>query len=192
MSDTSHSSKYGTRAPSYPTVGYVCFVTAGVGKTIRYAYPLSSLYRTMEEIKLDLSHIMGALDQVQKTIILLPVKLLKLIELKESYWSHPTIHYTESDRTQLMTSALYSPTLFTLLVTPSTLVHSTEELKTPIVLKSSTLIHDLELFMNLSDYPVDETATHAALYSLDQPFIYNWETGEMIQQGLVIRPEMIH
>jgi hypothetical protein len=41
----------------------------------------------------------------------------------------------------------------------------------------------VELFMKMSDFGVNPTANAAGIYRVEEPFLFNWMTGEVVRES---------
>lgn len=177
--------RYCYRDVSFPEEAFVGFVTIIKGEDILMFYPLDAIFANFEEYKKAAQQFTKQFSipdlAVSDTGLLMPIVFTEKFPLKRDYWQEPTIEYTTQQRVKLFAGAANVHTLYKLLVTPSSTGKRHALNAAAPFFTSATPAH-IETFMYTSDFPVDETAKDAAIYTMDRPFGINWIAGEIIKQ----------
>lgn len=177
--------RYCYRSVSFPEEAYVGYVTILKNEQILMFYPLDQIFASFDEYQKAAKKFTKEFSiqdlAVSDTGLLMPIVFTEKFPLKREYWQEPTISYTTQQRVKLFAGAANVHMLYKLLVTPSSLVKRPALNAAATFYTSATPAH-IETFMYTSDFPVDETAKHAALYTMDRPFGINWIAGEIIKQ----------
>jgi hypothetical protein len=175
-----------SRSPKYPENAYMTFLFSHGEAEELTVYPISTIYTNLNEVSAFAREFQENLEkgeEQQKSIFesaaIIPIHFVTLFELKPEYWQNPSVHFDASDRAKQFIHVLSHPTFFTLLVTPSRKNEKDEEFIATIPYPITATDRDIERFMTLTDFPVDQSAKYAAIYAFGSPMQYNWETGVM-------------
>lgn len=125
------------------------------------------------------------------TSVIVPITLQRLYPLKREFWENPSVHYDAFDRLKGFWNAVERPNFYQLLVTPLW-VNKELFFHAAIPFYVSSTDRDIESFMLTSDYPVDERAKFAALYTLGIPLRFNWKTGDVTKTTFKLKEPISH
>lgn len=183
MDENSPKSKYCTRIPVYPNRAFMVYFTLS-DSDMKFHYPASQIFTTLAEVSNEAKLLMEIISmrnnlELNSVASILPITLDKLFPLKEQYWHNPNLHYDYFQRMDLFLRMLDMHEFYKLLVTP--LHDKNKEIfvsAAPFYITATEA--DIEKFMLLSDFPVDETAKFAAIYKIGAVQQLNWQTGHFI------------
>lgn len=164
---------------SYPIVTHAAVLSVAKPDGSVLLFPNRKIHVQVESIVRDIKELEAVLTKdgetysILQSCIILPLRLSRLLPLKKEYWANPTAIFAESNRSSTFMKAIYNPSLFTMLVTPSKEGDIWRYLAAlPIPISSSDSV--IEQFMLHSDWPVAETAKQCSIYTIEQPFLYDW------------------
>ncbi len=171
--------KYCSEEVTYPLVAHAAIISVSRPDSSVILFPNRKVHSLVEDISRDIKELENMLSKdgesysVLDSCVVLPLHFSRLVALKKEYWANPNEAFSDSNRSNPFLKATYAPTIFNMLVTPIKEGDVWRYLAAlPISVGSSDVV--IEQFMLHSDWPVAETAKHCALYSIDQPFLYNW------------------
>lgn len=146
--------------------------------------PLHQAFTTLKELDNYLNWMYESLKEKYESagaksgFAVVPLVFESWVPLRRNYWEGELQEFTYEERTHKFINFYNTPELFKMLVVPTFLNRENNtfdfDIALPFTNKSSE--KDLELFMMHSDYPVNEFASHAALYLPGEPMRYNYET----------------
>jgi len=164
---------------SYPIVAHAALLSVSRPDGSILLFPNRKVHAQVDDIVKDIKELESSLTKdgdsysILESCVVLPLRLSRRFPLKKEYWSNPTESFTDTSRSTPFVKAIYNPSLYTMLITPSKegdVWRYLAALPIPISV-SSTVI---EQFMLHSDWPVAETAKQCAIYTIEQPFLYDW------------------
>lgn len=177
-------SRYCWRDLDFPKDAFMVFMTCGKGGSVEYIYPMRCIYSDVTEFQQDAEAVVESFefgDSVLQYSILVPITLSCNFQLKRAYWKHPAVHYADIERIKLLVSAVNLYPLHKLLVTPYLHNRKNQLFAAAIPFRKTASLRDVEQFMYLSDFPVDPSSKRAAIYELERPIGFNWQTGELLK-----------
>jgi len=180
--------KYCSITPQFPKEGFIPFLRVTTEESIVAYLPLYLLCTSLADIQTSVEKIADEITEapltLEETALFLPVVFGGLVPLKRAYWENESVLYSNESRMRLFLSALSNFPMYNVLITPWKLKRSVHEFAAAIPLYKSADQKNVEKFMLHSDFPVDEKAKYAALYSFGEPFTINWTTGERLPDKL--------
>lgn len=179
--------RYCYRSPAYPAQAFVAFLMGGIpGSRPSILYPLRYIYTDFEELALDAQEARDTIENpsfLSEESLILPILYWQSVPLYRKYWKKPTVRYEDDTRMNLFVNAVSRFPLHAVLITPSsTDTDGNEYFSAAIPFFLSVTPGQIEAFMMTSDFPVDETANTAALYTIREPFTYNWKQGLILEK----------
>ncbi len=174
-----NDSLYCSEDVAYPIAANAALLSISRPNGSIVLYPCRKVHVQIEEIVRDIKELETVLTSdgerysILESCIILPLRFSRLLALKKEYWSNPTETFADANRSNPFVKSIYNFQMFSMLVTPSKDGDVWRYLAA-LPLPNSTSDSLIEQFMLHSDWPVAETAKHSALYSLEQPFVYNW------------------
>jgi hypothetical protein len=173
-----------SRVPVYPTTAFAGLITLTPTGGRAAVYPLSRLYTAQSDFIGDALNHQETIATPDVAIgdvgFIIPLTFDRLWELKEEYWTDPTVHFGHMDRAHLFTAAILTPDFFSMLVTPNGYTKGKDILSAAMPVPASRTDSVVEQFMRSSDFPVDEEAKYAAVYTIGSPVGINIKTGELV------------
>ena len=149
-----------------------------IGGEIVHIHPFYLLQKSISEIVMDIRLIRNEYEtdefHIDDFLIILPVSFHSFIPLKRAYWENPSFSYDANSRSDAFSQILDYAALYRILVTPTLTENNEEVFSAAIPLLKDSSQKNIELFMNYSDFPVDETAKFAALYEPQSIFELEW------------------
>lgn len=183
MGKRANREEFCSRTPQFPLRAYIVYFFMSEENKMSMVYPLESIYKTVSEIQSAAQNYAAALEEkdtmdIVHTAVIIPINFDRLYNLKQEFWDNPILHYDEIDRMRAFLHVAEKPQLYKLVVTP---MWYEEELhlSAAIPFYISSADSEIDKFMFTSDYPVDERAKYAAIYTLGTPLRLNWKTGEI-------------
>ena len=170
--------------PHFPKVAYVVFLFYSDGKRTRLM-PLYQIFNEIDAVNESIKEVIENFSQQDGTIeipeqaIVVPLSFDSEIPLKRKYWEGEHESYSYSERAHLFLEMLDKPDFHQLFVVPTGYFEDEKvfRLEGALPIKtSSNSMGRIELFLQNSDYGVDERASAASLYNIGKPMRYNWET----------------
>lgn len=170
--------------PHFPKVAYVVYLFYSDGKRTKLM-PLYQIFNEIDAVNDSIKEVIENFSQQDGTIeipeqaIVVPLTFDSEIPLEHKYWEGEHESYSYSERTHLFLEMLDKPDFHQLFVVPTGYFEDVGifQLEGALPVKiSSNYMRMIELFLQNSDYGVDERASAAALYSIGKPMRYNWET----------------
>lgn len=177
------------RSPSFPSQGLVGIIPIVDDQDNIYAaYTASELYENTEEFLKQTYETGQALQkkkiQIADICVIMNISFAKLVQLKPEYWQNPSINYRDVDRAMIFAESIRYPGLYSVLVTPAGRKKRHDILHATIPLLRSNETEQLDKFMKLSDYPVDQTAKSAAIYNIDMIMGISLKNGQYTKTPL--------
>lgn len=164
---------------TYPLLTHAAIISVARPDASIVLFPNRKVHIQTEDIVRDIKELENSLTKdgeaysILESCIVLPLRFSRLVPLKKEYWANPTETFADANRSMPFVKAIYNFSLFSMLVTPSKEGDMWRyQAALPISVGSSDMA--IEQFMLHSDWPVAETAKHCALYTIEQPFLYNW------------------
>lgn len=168
---------------TYPLITHAAVISVSRPDSSVALVPNKRVHVKPEDIVRDIKDLENALSRdgeiymILESCVLLPLQFSRLVPLKREYWENPTESFSDINRSTPFIHAIYNPSLFSMLITPSKEGDLWRyQAALPISMGSTNAV--IEQFMLHSDWPVAETARQCALYKIGQPFLYNWLTHE--------------
>lgn len=185
-----------SRTPVYPPSAFVGFIMLTTKNGATTAYPLNRMYTANADFFADAGEHQETIATPGVTIsdvgIILPLEFSRIWELKPEYWNDPSVHFGHMDRSKLFSASLSAPAFYDVLVTPSGMKEGTELFSAAMPIPAGNTDRVIEQFMRTSDYPVDEEAKYAAVYTPGMPFGINIRTGEVTKQRIAVSKPPSH
>lgn len=182
--------KYCYRTPKFPKASYLVFVLIKVGEEVVHLHPFYLLEKSLSEIAMDVRLIRDEYESedflIDDVVIVIPLTFHSFFPLKRSFWKRPSLPYTPDMRANEFAKILEYEDLFRILITPSLTEVNEEVFAAAMPFYKNTSEKDIERFMYMSDFPVDETAKFAALYEPQKPFDFKWKE-ELIEEGASLK-----
>lgn len=150
---------------------YLVYFTIFDPSGISLKYPIGPVFTSTREIAYQsqiFRSIISRTWEVDEQITIVPLFFKRLYPLRMEFWKKPTIHYDDLQRVHLFESALLNYGLYKLIVTPFLYQKQTIFLSA-IPMYTSATDYDIERFMTLSDFPLEESAKYAAIYTFGKP-----------------------
>lgn len=183
MKDKKYDSNYCIKIPRYPLKAYIVYYHLKDGFLPKLYYPIGPIYTDISTIIREAQLFEQNISRqtnfvVDEKAVVAPLKLERLYELKRTFWENPQLHYDQFHRIDLFTQVLRNFAFYKLVVTPLTYQGKTYFISS-IPFPVTSTDEDIEKFMLFSDFPVDQQAKYAAIYSFDKPLRFNWRTGKL-------------
>lgn len=180
------SPEYCSVKPKFPKKLYFAGIFLGGNDQIIFL-PFHQTFTTIKKLDAYLKEVyeefksMGADAVIPPETIVIPMTLESLIPLKREYWEGEHQEFSRDERTHLFLQFVKTPQLHKVLVTPQYYDQKKDhfEFDAAMPMKISAGEKELEHFMYHSDYPVNESASHAAFYISEKSMRYNFETKEL-------------
>lgn len=177
--------RFCTREPNFPRYAFVAAIWLEAEKQ-NFFYTLKQVFTNLS----DMTNLAGELQkekgdkvkEITDLTIIIPIKLERLFPMKPEYWKKPEVKFGQWEQMNLYTKMLIDYRPYKLVVTSLGLENGKEYFLAPLPVLDIDLDNKIDLFMKMSDHPVDETAKSSAVYSIGEPFGYNFKTGEIYQQ----------
>jgi hypothetical protein len=171
--------EYCSEDVSYPIVAHAAVLSVSRPDGSILLFPNRKVHVKVDDIVKDIKELELSLTKdgdtysVLESCIILPLRLFRRFPLKKEYWANPSESFADTNRSTPFVKAIYNPSLFTMLITPSKegdvwRYHAA----LPIPVSATDTV--IEQFMLHSDWPVAETAKQCAIYTIEQPFLYDW------------------
>lgn len=174
--------KYCYRKPKFPANGFVEVLWVLKGSH-RLIYPLPQLFTNFSQMRDITAKLVSASDPdemfVEDQVLIVPLKFERFFPLKAEYWGKSVVKYDWLERSKQFAKMIRESGAFNLLVTPAGRIGQTDVFATPLPFLATTSDSDLDVFMKLSDYPVDTSAKYCAIYSVGEHFGFNLKTFEV-------------
>lgn len=189
MQPSDKTIQFCTKQVEYPKEGYAVILYLINSEKQNIVYPHSQVFPTKEHIKTELLAFRKDMQDSHgvtlfETCLLMPVFFEADFPLRPEFWEHPDTDYTHNDRRSTFLAASVNAGLHKLLVTPSKTKKEGWQHLAALAFPVSTPMQTLEQFMMTSNWPVEETAKNAAIYTFGEPRMYDWllkqETGAKI------------
>lgn len=172
------------------------FMTVIKNESVCFFYPFNTIFHSVEAFSHEAETLANNFHvpnlQLDTTAILLPIRKDRNVKLKPDYWNEPSIPYSIDSRVVLLIDAVRYFRFYSLLVTPWSIKQRAPLFAAAVPFYAHAPDERIEHFLRTSDFPVDESANNAALYSLLQPVGINWMTGESIPHVTVTRSVSVH
>lgn len=178
-SDPSQTITHGIHAPPYPLHGYIAFAWIK-NSDYQACYPLDLIHATLPDVYLQVEEFEKEISGdvvMDDSIVIMPISLRSLFPLEARFWQKPKIHYDSTDRVKLLLISLEYYRWHQVVVIPK-IYQDTAYFSAVVATPISGDAKNIESFMLLSDYPVDEQLSCAGIYALKKPFAVNWKTRE--------------
>lgn len=177
---------YCSKKPHFPKTAYIVFLFFSKDEKVT-VFPMKQVYPDLEIVKDPIieivEHIKKKRSEVEVSFecAVVPISFKKIIPLKREYWEGQHESYNYDFHLSLFIRLLHKPEFHKLLVVPTDFFPDLNYFKLEAALPLKITAGDIEIeqFIKGSDYEVHETASHAAIYFLNNPFSYNWETGKV-------------
>ncbi len=163
--------------PKYPRTGFaVMLVIAKSRSKKRTLYPLRRFCKSEKEIDRYINEINKAFQEEKtghhiKSVYVADLRFSKNWELLPEYWQQPGEGFDQGLRDKLFVDFLDEFSLrqsgWLMLITPETKIRNTELYSVPMPLRLIKRESDTEAFMRYSNWHVDQNATHAAMYTVE-------------------------
>lgn len=178
--------RYCYRKPEFPDRAFAAILIYMNDKGIQFGYPLSSFFTSFDDLRsvaLDVIESNKSLStNIAEETFILPAIFERTWQLKREYWANPNTEYTSMERMKKFIEAVKNYELYKLLVTPAYIKKNNTILCATLPFPVSAPDKTIDQFMLHSDYPVDSSASHAAIYTFEQPYGMNWKTGEIYKR----------
>jgi hypothetical protein len=175
---------YCSLKPYFPKVAYVVYLFYGDGKRTMLM-PLYQIHIEMNAVNESIKEVIENFNQkdsvmkIPEQAIIVPLSFDSEIPLERKYWEGEHENYSYHERTHLFLEMLDKPDFHQLFVVPTSYSKDSGsfQLEGALPIKTtSNSMSKVELFLQNSDYVVDERASAAALYNVGKPMRYDWET----------------
>ncbi len=181
MNDINPSS-YCSKKPKFPHKLFTVSLIVGPDYEA-IAVPFSQAYLSIEELTTDAITLVeescikyaSVLDRPK--VIVASLKFKELVPLKREYWEGEHENFSTEDKGKLFLQFYRNPDFFQILVNPRDYdpKSDTFELDATLPVKINANEETIEQFMQNSDYPVNELASHSALYEPMDLMYYNFD-----------------
>lgn len=171
--------QYCTEDVPYPLKAYVVALFCTSESELKIIWPLTTLQSDYKDIVKSVRTFQKQVTGKKNGIILpdicfvMPVLFTRKYPLRKEFWQKPSNPYETSQRLSSFVHAIDKPLLYSLLVTPMKYRNSWRY-AAALPIPNSTSDSVIEQFMKTSDWPVEESAKDAAIYSFSTVIIYNW------------------
>jgi hypothetical protein len=177
-------------APKYPKQAFCMLLSF---KTSTYSvpiYPLHQIFTDTNALYREIINSQNMFDDstvmIDPNALCLPLQFCRSFPLIKEYWQNPTSPYTVVQRVNLFTQIIKQHSFYSMLVTPRSIDENGEGIFSPAIpFRKTATDKEIDTFMRISDYPVDEKASTAAIYTIDDPYRLNWSTGEKFNLPIV-------
>jgi len=181
--DTDDPKKYCSIQPNFPKSAYLCYIFYASNSNLLLV-PYHKIFTKLDEVReyiletVEFTKEKDASVEISPESIIIPLKLESLVPLMRKYWEGAHEEFTYDDRTHLFLEFLRKPQHYKMVVTPSDYDDKSKifSFKAALPIKGTSGLSTVENFMQHSDYPVNEMASHAAIYTPKLPKRYNWLT----------------
>ncbi len=189
MQDRKRKSKtaYCYRIASFPKEAYMNYVFYGRNEDIAMLYPFETVYPSIENLAEEMRNYsfewnkeMANGMEIIDVSIIVPLVFHSLYPLRREFWNNPTMNFDDLDRFRGFWKAAAKPHFYKVVVTPQWL-RKQVAYHAVVPFYITAQVRDIDAFMMHSDYPVDERAKYAAIYTIGTPLRFNWKTGELSQ-----------
>lgn len=169
--------------PKYPIKAFMVYYQITDERNVNIYYPNTQIYTSIDQIKKDAELLQESIiSQNQLNLnpygLAVPLNLQRLYRLEVRFWHKPVVHFEHFQRMDMFLKAMENITMYNLVVTPLR-IGKNKIFVSAIPLLASKKDRDLEQFMLYSDFPVDETAKYAAIYTCGSPFRLNLKNGDI-------------
>ena len=166
--------------PPFPDTGYVIVIRNIVNDRETFEFAFDFMAPKVEDVPLFIQEYkdelwrLGAQIELRNTCVLLTATLSHRYPLRREFWLQPTQEFSFDQRSELFVKALAVPTMYSLLVTPSTNKGDLWKFSAAMPFLNTTPESAIEQFMLHSTWPVSEKAKNAAIYTFSEVREYDW------------------
>ncbi|MBI4067163.1 hypothetical protein HY407_02175 [Candidatus Gottesmanbacteria bacterium] len=189
---------YGSKIARFPIEAYMNYVFYSHGEDIVMLYPFENVYPTITALQDSMQDYATEWDEekangmeIAEVSIVVPISFAKLYPLRAEFWNNPDLHFEDLDRFRGFWKAASKPEFYKMLVTP-TWNGKKLSYHAAIALYITATNREIDNFMLYSDFPVDERAKYAAVYTFGHPLRFNWKTGEVSRAEQFAKPTILH
>lgn len=182
--------------PDYPEHGWILgyFMVFNGGHLVFNA--MSRIFPSLKSAGEELSRVFKNLAKKNPEIMLVDDCVLhyiskkELIPLSPDYWLNPTVSMGVDDKIKMINEVFQNPVFYEYLVTPlfENKKKMTWKFYRAFSVKVGTPKVDIENLFKNSDFPVEEAASHAAVYSINRCYKYNLKTHELHESNVMTMP----
>jgi len=176
--------KYFIRQPNFPINAYIGYITLILNDHTGILYPLDDIYPNVDDFRQDIKNFNELFNSEKISIgsesVILPLKFKEKIQHKKSYWEGKHVFYDPKERIKLLINLINYNNIYKLLVTPRSVSKGKEKFQAAIPLLNNSIYSQSDIFMKISDFPVDKSAANSAIYEPGEPYGINWIKGSLI------------
>lgn len=176
---------YCSKVARFPKEAYLNYVFYAKDEDIVMLYPfevvypsITTLQNSMKKYAFDWNKEIANGMEIIDVSIIVPITLETLYPLRKEFWDNPTYHFDDLDRFRGFWRAAAKPSFYKVIVTPQW-IGTRVSFQAIIPFYITATRKDIDTFMLYSDYPVDEAAKYAAIYTIGTPLRFNWRTGDV-------------
>ena len=177
---------YCTKNPKFPKKLYFVGIFITLKDNIEFV-PFHQAFTNIKNISDYILNLYKELEdkfrdsEIAPQVVVIPLTYDHNLPLKKEYWDGEHETFTSETRTSLFIHLVKNPLFFKLLVTPNRYDEKKDnfEFEVAIPFKINSCEKDAEQFMLHSDYPVNTSASHVALYTPSRPRRYNYKTKKL-------------